>query len=152
MIQSNPNGFPAYMWVFICDIVGIKCWFMLWTITKHDTLQEKRHQSVVLPLFAEEDLLQNAYLSVSLDHLLSAAGTRNDQAAYEGQRSWRSPGHPLLHGVVRMTTSHFKRLPVHHQLPLSRLAKVLNFINVHWDRGKKSDDYYWTNPISIFRY
>lgn len=88
--------------------------------------------AAVLPLLAEEDLLQDAHLSVPLGHLLGAVGSGADQAAGQRQGPGRRPRDPLLHGVVGEPPRHLKRLPVHHQLPLGRLAKVLDLVDVDW--------------------
>lgn len=87
-------------------------------------------QSDVLPLFAEEDLLQDAHLTVSLGQFLRAVGPVDDQAAGQRQGPRGRPGDPLLHGVVGEPTGHLKRLPVHHQLSFGGLTKVLNLVDV----------------------
>ncbi len=87
--------------------------------------------SNVLPFFAEEDLLQDAHLAVSLCEFLCAVGPRGDQAAAQGQRLWGGPGDPLLHGVMGEPTGHLKRLPIHHQLSLRCLPKVFNLVDIH---------------------
>lgn len=86
--------------------------------------------STALPFFAEEDLLQDAHLTVSLGEFLCAVGSRGDQAASQGQGSWGRPGHPLFHGVMGEPTSHLKCLPVHHQLSFGGFPKVLNLVDV----------------------
>lgn len=88
------------------------------------------------PLLAEEDLLQDAHLTVSLGELFRAVGPRGDQAAHQGEGSGLGPGHPLLHGIVGKPPSHLKRLPVHHQLSLSRLAEIFNLVDVDWKQMK----------------
>lgn len=83
-----------------------------------------------LPLFAEEDLLQDAHLSVPLGQLLCAVSSRGHQAASQHQGPWGCPGDPLFHGVVGKPTGHLKGVPVHHQLPFSSLAEVFDLVDV----------------------
>lgn len=90
---------------------------------------------VVLPLFTEEDLLQDAHLSVPLGEFLCAVGPEDDQAAGQRQGPRGGPGHPLFHRIVGKPSGHLKRLPVHHQLPFCRLPKVLDFVDVDCDWG-----------------
>lgn len=94
--------------------------------------KQRASRSAVVPLLAEEDLLQDAHLPVPLGHLLRAVGSGGDQAAGQRQGSGRRPRDPLLHGVVGQPPRHLKRLPVHHQLPLGRFAKVLDLVDVDW--------------------
>lgn len=86
--------------------------------------------SEVLPLFAEEDLLQDAHLTVSLGEFLCAVGPGDDQAAGQCQGPRGGPGDPLFHGVMGAPSGHLKRLPVHHQLSFSGLTEVLDLVDV----------------------
>lgn len=96
------------------------------------TAASHANQLAAVPLLAEEDLLEDAHLSVPLGQLLGAVGPGADQAAGQGQGSGRRPRDPLLHGVVGQTPRHLERLPVHHQLPLGRFSKVLDLVDVDW--------------------
>lgn len=91
--------------------------------------------SNVLPLFVEEDLLQDAHFTVSLGQFLRAVGPRGDQAPGQCQRPRRCPGNPLFHGVMGETTGHLKRLPVHHQLSFCSLTKVLDLVDIDFEEG-----------------
>lgn len=61
---------------------------------------ERRGWKWVKPFFAEEDLLQDAHLSVSLGQFLRAVGPGGNKAAGQRQRPRRCPGHSFFHGIV----------------------------------------------------
>lgn len=86
--------------------------------------------TVSLPFFVQEYLLQDSHLTISLDKLLCAVHPGADQAANQRKRLWGCPWDPFFHCVMREPTCHLKCLPVHHQLSFGSLTKVLNLVDI----------------------